>query len=392
MDDTHGLKLRHAPRHATPNAGAAVHPADAAWARARALVLAHGWNATAYQILNPGMSYWFAPAGDAVVAYVAYAKTRVVAGAPVCSGERLPAVVEAFSADAARAGQRVCYFAAGERLEGLADGFGWSVASLGAQPSWDPNAWQPMIARRSSVRAQLNRARNKAVVVEEWDRRRAACDATLHQCLEAWLAQRHLPALHFLVEPETLARLEDRRLFVATVRERVVGFLLASPVPTRQGWLVEQLIRAPGAPNGTNELLLDHAMRALAATGTRYVTLGLAPLSLHSRFDRRRMPLWLRVALAWVRAHGRRFYNFQGLDQFKAKFEPEHWEEIVAIADSPRFPPRALWAIAGAFSGGSPIALVARALWRAARQEVVRMANGVRRFIRPSVHPSIADR
>ena len=29
-------------------------------ARARALVLAHGWNATAYQILNPGSLHWFA--------------------------------------------------------------------------------------------------------------------------------------------------------------------------------------------------------------------------------------------------------------------------------------------------------------------------------------------
>jgi phosphatidylglycerol lysyltransferase len=70
-----------------------------------------------------------------------------------------------------------------------------------------------------------------------------------------------------------------------------------------------------------------------------------------------------------VRAHGRRFYNFEGLDRFKAKFAPDEWEEIVALADSPHFSPRALWAIAAAFAQGSPIALVARAVTRAARQE-----------------------
>ena len=110
-------------------------------------------------------------------------------------------------------------------------------------------------------------------------------------------------------------------------------------------------------------------MRALAADGAQYVTLGLAPLSRHSRFQSQRMPRWLRLVLRWVRAHGRRFYNFEGLDRFKAKFAPDEWEEIVALADTPRFSPRSLWAIAAAFAQGSPIALLARAVTRAARQE-----------------------
>jgi len=207
------------------------------------------------------------------------------------------------------------------------------------------------------------------VRVTEWDSTRAAANADVRRCLTEWLGDRRMPALHFLVEPETLGHLEDRRLFVAERDDAVVGFLLASPVPARRGWLVEQIIRGHGAPNGTAELLLDTAMRALAAHGARYVTLGLSPLSRHSRFDSRRMPAWLRLVLRWVRAHGRRFYNFEGLDRFKAKFAPEEWEEIVALSDSPRFTPRALWAIASAFAQGSPITLVLRAGTRAVRQE-----------------------
>jgi phosphatidylglycerol lysyltransferase len=133
---------------------------------------------------------------------------------------------------------------------------------------------------------------------------------------------------------------------------------------------VEQLIRCRNAPTGTTEILLDHAMRQLAADGARYVTLGLSPLSAHSRFDAARMPWWLRTALRMVRAHGRRFYDFQGLDRFKQKFEPDEWEEIVALAPGRRFPPRALWAIAGVFSQQSPVALLARALARGAAQEL----------------------
>jgi len=64
--------------------------------RARELVLEHGWNATAYQIVNPGITHWFSSKGDAVVGHVEYAGYRVVAGAPVCSRERLADVVSEF--------------------------------------------------------------------------------------------------------------------------------------------------------------------------------------------------------------------------------------------------------------------------------------------------------
>ena len=351
-------------------------------ARARELVLAHGWNAMAFQIVNPGISHWFSARGDAVVGYVARGGTRVVAGGPVCSEDRLLEVVREFGESAAADGQRVCYFGAGARLEqALIDTGGWSAAMLGAQPSWDPTRWAAIVSAHASLRAQLNRARNKGVIVTEQPTGSAQLEGELRRCLDEWLSQRGLPPLHFVVEPETLGHLRDRRLFVAARAGAVVAFLLASPVPARGGWLVEQIVRSRVAPNGTSELLLDSAMRALANDGARYVTLGLAPLSRHSRFDVARMPLWLRLTLRWVRAHGRRFYDFEGLDRFKTKFRPEHWEEIVAIADSPHFPPRALWAIAAAFAQGSPAGLIGRALFRAARQEGRWMRSALRRAV-----------
>ncbi len=358
--------------HASPELG-----------RARDLIMAYGWNATAYQIVNPGIAHWFSSCGDAVVGYVTRAGVRVVAGAPVCARERLAGVVAEFDASAAAQGERVCYFAAGERLQQLLErAGGWSAASLGAQPSWDPRGWPAIVARRSSLRAQLNRARNKGVTIERWPSALAHDDPGLRRCLAEWLASRPLPPLHFLVEPDTLSRLEDRSVFVAVRGGTPVGFLVASPVPARQGWLIEQIIRGRGAPNGTAELLIDAAMRTLAEHDARYVTLGLAPLSRHSRFDAV-MPGWLRLALRWVRAHGRRFYNFEGLDRFKSKFEPEHWEEIVALADAPSFPPRALWAIAAAFSDRSPPSMMARAIAKAVRQEWRWLKRDAKRALHP---------
>jgi phosphatidylglycerol lysyltransferase len=339
--------------------------------RARELVLQHGWNATAYQILNPGIAHWFAAAGDAVIGYVLRSGVRVVAGAPVCAPGRLRDVAVEFASNARACGDRVCYFGAGERLETTLrrDGAHGTVG-LGAQPSWDPRRWGEIVARRASVRAQLNRARNKGVVVTRWSAERAEESPVLERLLGEWLEGLGLPPLHFLIETDTIALTRDRRIFVAARGEVAVAYLVASPVPARRGWLIEQIVRGHGAPNGASELLVDAAMRALAGEGAEYVTLGLAPLSRQSRFSDPSVPPWLRLALRWVRAHGRRFYDFDGLDRFKTKFAPDQWEEIIAIDDRAPFSMRALWAITAAFGGSSPVTLFARTMWRAIVQEL----------------------
>jgi phosphatidylglycerol lysyltransferase len=347
-------------------------PTEEKFQRARALILECGWNATAYQLLNPGISLWFSAASDGVAGFVRHGSTLVVGGAPVCALDSLPSVAAEFLSYAREHHYRLCYFGAGSRLESLyGNDPAWSRVLLGAQPVWDPREWSSAIARRASLRAQFNRARNKGITVAEWHPRRAENDPQLRRCLTEWLETRRLPPLHFMVEPETLSMLQDRRVFVAErAGQEVVAFTVLSPVPARHGWLVEQIIRGSNSPNGTAELLIDSAMRAVGASGATYVTLGLSPLSRRSGISQPGRPLWLKILLNWVRLHGTRFYNFGGLDAFKAKFNPHSWEPIYAIAEGKRFPPSALYAIAGAFSGGAPIRLVARAVLRAGLEEL----------------------
>lgn len=351
--------------------------------RVRSLVMTHGWNATAYQIINPGIQHWFPARGDGVVGYVGFHRVRVVAGAPVCPHGRLTEIAAEFEDDARDAGSRVCYFGAERRLESiLRDSPRHAMVALGAQPAFDPGAWSAKFARHASLRAQLNRARNKHVTVAELPAAQAADNPALARCLREWLATRGLPPLHFLVEPETLARLFDRRVFVAEQNGGVIAFLVASPVPNRNGWLVEQIVRGRHTPNGTAELLLDAMMRAADALSSEYVTLGLSPLSTRSGLPLDVNPRWLRWTLGWIRAHGRRFYNFDGLDAFKAKFRPERWEPVFAIGNEPRFSPVMLYAIAGVFTDGAPIGTGLRTLSKALAREL-----GLARRQSPSIVP-----
>ncbi|NPC82454.1 DUF2156 domain-containing protein, partial [Pyxidicoccus fallax] len=122
----------------------------------------------------------------------------------------------------------------------------------------------------------------------------------------------------------------------------VVGFLAVSPVYAREGWFLQDLLRDPHAPNGTAEALVDAAMRAAAAEGRRYVTLGLAPLAGPVR-------PWLRLA----RVCGRPLFDFEGLRAFKAKFRPDDWVPIHLAYPNPGAGLVALYDALRAFARGS---------------------------------------
>src|SRR5439155_7927158 len=117
---------------------------------------------------------------------------------------------------------------------------------------------------------------------------------------------------------EPLTFVAERVVVVAERAGELVGLGSAVPVYARNRIFLEDLIRAPSAPNGTPELLVDAVMRA---AGAPEVTLGLAPLA-------GGVARWLRLA-RWA---GGPLYDFEGLRAFKAKLKPHAWEPVYLCA------------------------------------------------------------
>jgi hypothetical protein len=88
--------------------------------RVLALLERHGWNATSFQILEPGFRYWF-DGDDACVGYVDTGRAWVAAGPPIAPPERLADVTARFVAAAADARRRVCCFATEARFRDAVD-------------------------------------------------------------------------------------------------------------------------------------------------------------------------------------------------------------------------------------------------------------------------------
>lgn len=139
--------------------------------RARDLVLRYGWNTTSFQIVNPGIRYWFARCCN----WLCFVRQgEVVVGAPVCSLQALPEIASQFESEAAQSGEKVCYFGAEARLENLYGGSkNHSQILLGAQAFWKPEYLVVAIDSTASLRAQCNRARNKGIQIREMDHQEA---------------------------------------------------------------------------------------------------------------------------------------------------------------------------------------------------------------------------
>jgi phosphatidylglycerol lysyltransferase len=329
-----------------PSASAG-EPAGRDHQRVLALLRRHGWNATSFQTLEPGFRYWF-DGPDACVAFVDTGRSWVAAGAPIAAAPRLGRVAARFVAAARAEGRRAVFFATEARFSRCTR---FRTLLVGEQPVWDPREWERTLAASARLREQLSRARRKgltvrAVAAAELRAAGAPLRRTLERLIERWLAARPMAPMGFLVDVHPFSFVEERRYFVAEQEGRVVGFLAAVPVYARRGWLFEDLVRDPAAPNGAAELLVDAAMRAVAAEGSRYVTLGLAPLG---------GPIggWLGVVKRWAAS----LYDFRGVHAFRAKLRPLRWDPIYASTGTDTRPAalagsRAIADVLSAFAGG----------------------------------------
>ncbi len=298
-----------------------------------------GRTATAFRALGEELDHWF-DGERGLVAYLRIPGALVAAGEPVAAPDDAIAVALAFVDAAAGENRRVSFFA----TEGiLAASPRFRRVMLGEQPVWNPQWWSEHLAQHRSLREQLRRARAKTVQVQtltaeqlgdtRWRR-------PIEQLITRWFAARPMSRMGFLVTVDPFSWTAHRRTLVAHRAGIPVALLSMVPVPARNGWLLEHLLRDPDAPNGTAELLVDAAMRDLAAEGVTWATLGLAPLS-------GAVSGWLR----WVRGISRPLFNFEGLASFKRKLRPERWEPIYLAYPRERSSVRAMLDGLRAFAG-----------------------------------------
>jgi phosphatidylglycerol lysyltransferase len=171
-----------------------------------------------------------------------------------------------------------------------------------------------------------------------------------------------------LVALDPFLHSEYKKYFTARVDGKLVGFLAASPIPARRGWYLEDVLREPGAPQGTATLLVVEALAKLKVEGATLATLGTSPLCTDGPVD---VPIEHRVVSRALDVASRKlsgFYNFEGLRRFKGKFVPSWWESEYALGQGGvTMPPRVGHAIVRALVPGGLTQILTRQALRVIR-------------------------
>ena len=310
--------------------------------RALQLLKAFGYASNSFQALESGYRYWFFehPEGEVFIPFVPVRGFAVIPGGPVGPQAAIEGALNAFSTFAHKEGRRLLIVGAEPWLNDClaAQNGAYDFVKLGEQPEWDPSSFSIEGPERKNVRAQINRARNKGVIVRRVSVKAGVLVGRLGWRLStSWVAGwiRGTSASWWTSSPSLKT---ERRYYVAESGDELVGFLSAVPVYTRSGWFFEDVIRVPEAPNGTAELLIYEAMEDARRRGDQYVTLGLSPLA---GIDQG--PGEHRVLRWGLRQFARRFgalYGFEGLRQFR-RFGLTQWTPICNC------PQRACWTFSG---------------------------------------------
>jgi phosphatidylglycerol lysyltransferase len=141
-----------------------------------------------------------------------------------------------------------------------------------------------------------------------------------------------------------------RRFPIAVVKkdDRIVAFANIWAGGDSEELSVDLMRHAEDAPPGVMDYMFLNLMLWGQAQGYRWFNLGVAPLS--GLENRALGTMWARAGALTYRL-GENFYNFQGLRQYKEKFDPQ-WEPVYLASPGGLALPRILTNLAALIAGG----------------------------------------
>jgi len=329
----------------------------------------YGYNEHALVGISPGIRLWSNSETEGAVAYHEIGKVWLVPGDPLTSCENLESVSDGFLQTARKQHRVVGFMAATERLAKHSRHLGLRAVKIGSAPYFDLTRWAPRGDRAKKARAGVNQARRAGVrVTEVADVDERLVRETARLC-KRWSTTHRSPIkFGWLFAVDLFQHKERKKYFTARDETgKLIGFLAASPIPARNGWYLEDVLRLPHAPKGTADLLVVEALDLLRRDGAKLATLGTAPMAMeggiHPDVHSSRLLSFVSRSVANCFSV---FYNFDGVRRFKSKFAPSWWEsEYILISQNFTAPPRIISAMVHATVPAGIATLIARQITRA---------------------------
>lgn len=265
------------------------------------------------------LRYWSADR-SAYVIYATIAGKRVVLGDPVGKEANARAVLREFLSLSAASGRDCLFYHIGENVAGVLREFGFQTMKTGEEASVDLPGFHTNGKEWLKLRTRKNKLEREGYRCEVHLPPHAdAMLAEVKSVSDAWLGKKREKSFSVGSYSETYVAAHP----IATLRSpdgELLAFLTLAEYERPEGdrRLAIDLMRyKEGSPSGAMEVLFVCALSWGQSRGYAACSLGVSPLA--NACER---PLWMKLA----RAAASRYYNFNGLRHFKAKFRPT-WED-----------------------------------------------------------------
>ena len=307
----------------------------------------YGYNAHSLVSIAPGAMLWSTPEIDGAIIYSEIGRVWLAAGEPLARAENQAELATRFLQQAREHNRVVAFVPATTAFARSSASRDFSAVKVGAAPYFDLRTWNPRGDSAKKMRAEINQARRADVTVESLNQIDDDVKQEAAELCLRWLGNRRAAtSFGWLIALDPFRHADHKKYFLARAHGKLVGFLSASPIPTRKGWYLEDVLRDPDAPAGTATLLVFEALQALKTDGAELATLGTAPLAKDGSNEISNEHPVVARALSVASKQFSGLYNFEGLRRFKGKFAPSWWEsEYVVAQRGIAIPPRVAHAI-----------------------------------------------
>lgn len=283
-------------------------------------IIATGGRTSANLALLGDKSLLFNQARTAFLMYRVQGRSWVVLGDPVGPREEWSQLVWHFREIVDRAdGWTVFYQICSENLTLYLDQ-GMALFKLGEEARVEAATFQMTGKSRQAFRTTKNKLQKLGYVLKVLQPVEVEhALPQLREISDAWLLHKGRPEKGF-----SLGYFDERYLEqfpCATIEQdgKVIAFANLWTSPDKDEFSIDLMRYAPDSPPGLMDFLFCELLSWGQEQGFKWFNLGMAPLS--GIETHRLSPMWNKVA-AMIFRHGDHFYQFEGLREYKDKFDP----------------------------------------------------------------------
>ncbi|WP_341485979.1 bifunctional lysylphosphatidylglycerol flippase/synthetase MprF [Thioclava sp. GXIMD4215] len=323
------LLLRYALRPGNLHAA----PANAEEMQRAAAIIARQDDPKANIALSGDKALLFSPSGNSFLMYRIQGGSWVALHEPVGDRQEASGLVWSFHDAAQAAGARPLFYDVPATSAHLWIDMGLALHKLGEEAVVPLERFSLEGSARKRLRTTHARALRDGLRMEVVQPpHSAALLQELRQISQAWLAVKAGAEKGFSVGYFSEAYLQQTPVALIYKHDAIVAFANLWTTQTQSRATIDLMRHLPERASGVMEFLFTELLLHFKALDYQSFSLGNAPLS---GLENRRGARLSSQLGAFIYRHGGHFYNFEGLRDFKQKFDPD-WEPVYVAV-----PPRA---------------------------------------------------